>query len=54
MHGDDFTAVGTRSAIDIREQQLKAIVDLETDGRLNNELDTQTKLRLQNTILWIN
>ena len=54
VHGDDFTAVGTRKALDKYEKQLQAIFDLIIRGRLSHELGTQKEIRLLNQIITIN
>ena len=40
VHGDDFTALGTRDALDHYESQLMAAFDLKIRGRLFEEPDT--------------
>ena len=43
VHGDDFTAVGTRKALADHARQQKAIFDLKVSGRLDNAADTHTQ-----------
>ena len=53
IHGDDFTALGTRAALDEYERLLKQKFELKVRGRLSSEADTDKKIRILNRIVSI-
>ena len=53
IHGDDFTALGTRAALDEYEERLKGKFELEIRGRLSDEPDTEKQIRILNRIVRI-
>ena len=53
VHGDDFTAIGTKKNLDHYEAELNNKFDLKVRSRLSNEEGTDKEIRLLNKIIRI-